>query len=139
MATGDNKLQAIQNTLPSMEEILEIGVLVTLLRYKGRMRISAAASAMLGLVGIVNLNIHDQNDGGLANYVKMVLTQNKATFDVLATNHLQLNSLETFVTMLNEYMNTLSELGLNSDDIVGELSIILRKHVGEESAYSLPT
>ena len=28
---------------------------------------------------------------------------------------------------------------INSDEIVGELSIILRKHVGEESAYSLPS
>lgn len=96
----DDLLQMQENTLPAMTRIIKkVGVFINSAQIQGTDgRISAEASAMLG--GKVNLNIHDQNDGGLDNYLNMVLTQNKATFKTLATNHLQLNSLETFVETL---------------------------------------
>ncbi|WP_395143777.1 D-alanyl-D-alanine carboxypeptidase family protein [Moraxella atlantae] len=113
LAFSNDELRATQYTLPSMETFLDsVGVLVNSVQIQGTdSRISAAASAMLGLDGVVNLNIHDQNDGGLDNYIKMVLTQNKTTFETLATNHIQLNSLETFIdTLIN--LNQLMKDGL---------------------------
>lgn len=96
----DDLLQMQENTLPAMTRIIKkVGVLINSAQVQGTDgRISAEASAMLG--GKVNLNNHDQNDGGLGNYLNMVLTQNKAAFKTLAGNHLQLNSLEAFVETL---------------------------------------
>lgn len=93
-------LQAITIKLPAKEKMIEsAGVFVNSAQIQGTDgRISAEASSMLD--GFVNLNIHDQNDSGLSHYLDMVKKQNKVTFEVLATNHIQLNSLETLVDMV---------------------------------------
>ena len=111
LAKADNKMHPGQFTLPSKEEFLEkVGVFVNSAQIQGTdARISAEASSMLGLDGIVNLNIHDQNDGGLEHYSQMVLRQNKATFETLASNHIQLNSLETLFKLFNDLEQMLSK------------------------------
>ncbi|WP_395147142.1 D-alanyl-D-alanine carboxypeptidase family protein [Moraxella atlantae] len=130
LAGNKNTLDSHQYTLPSMRTFLDkVGVFVNSAQIQGTDgRISAAASAMLGLDGVVNLNIHDQNDGGLDNYIKMVLTQNKTTFETLATNHIQLNSLETFIdTLVN--LNQMMKDGLvkksDYDSIVDDIPKLL--------------
>lgn len=102
MKNSKGELQGITINLPSKQKTFEeVGVFVNSAQIQGTdSRISASASAMFGLEGIVNLNIHDQNDSGLDTYLQMVLTQNKTTYTTLAQTHIQLNSLTALVDTL---------------------------------------
>ena len=102
MKNSKGELQGITINLPSKQKTFEeVGVFVNSAQIQGTdSRISASASAMFGLAGVVNLNIHDQNDSGLDTYLQAVLTQNKTTYTTLAQTHIQLNSLTALVDTL---------------------------------------
>lgn len=74
--------------------------------------IAGKASAMEGKEDAVSLNIHDQANGGIRNFVDMVKMQNQATYEVLRDYNVQAES----ATSLTKTLRSMEKL-YNDGDI----------------------
>ena len=83
--------------------------------------IAGKASAMEGKEDAVSLNIHDQANGGIRNFVEMVKMQNQATYEVLRDYNVQAESAAS----LSKTLRDMEKLYHDGDIDKGTYIIIL--------------
>lgn len=93
--------------------------------------VAGKASAMEGKEDAVSLNIHDQANGGIRNFVEMVKMQNQATYEVLRDYNVQAESATSLTKTLRSMERLYNDGDIDQETYKSILNSLVVNLLGE--------